>query len=88
MKMIFEYFQIQKRTLKKQSERKKLDEKGGFICLVSKFLSRVMVLKFFKEVHFLQYCADLSRKSKPMEAIYIYAFERSRYALSEDDIVY
>ena len=47
-----------------------------------------MVLKISKKVHFLQYCADLSKKSKPIEAVYIYASERSRYALSENGIVY
>ena len=39
-------------------------------------------------MHFLQYCADLSKKSKSFKAIYIYAPERSRYALSENGIVY
>ena len=44
-----------------------------------------MVLKLFKTVHFLQFCADL-RKS--IKAIYIYASESSRYALSENGNVY
>ena len=48
----------------------------------------VVVLKLSKKVHFLQYCADLSKKSKSIEAVYIYASERSRYALSENGIVY
>ena len=39
-------------------------------------------------MHFLQYCADLRKKSKSFKAIYIYASERSRYALSENGIVY
>ena len=47
-----------------------------------------MILKMSKKVHFLQYCADLSKKSKSIEAVYIYASERSRYALSENGIVY
>ena len=47
-----------------------------------------MVLKLSKKVHFLQYCPDLSKKSKFIEAIYIYASERSRYAISENGIVY
>ena len=47
-----------------------------------------MILKISKKVHFLQYCADLSKKSKSIEAVYIYASERSRYALSENGIVY
>ena len=58
------------------------------ICLVSMFLSRVMVLKLAKKVHFLQFCADLSKKSESIEAIYIYPSERSRYAFSENSIVY
>ena len=87
MKMNFEYFQIQKWIL--QTVRsEKVDEKNGVICLVSMFPSWVMVLKLSKKVHFLQFCADLSKKSKSIEAIYIYASERSRYALSENGIVY
>ena len=39
-------------------------------------------------MHFLQFGADLSKKSKSIKAIYIYASERSRYALSENGIVY
>ena len=63
-------------------------KKNGVICLVSMFPSWVMVLKLSKKVHFLQFCADLSKKSKSIKAIYIYASERSRYALSENGIVY
>ena len=51
-------------------------EKGA-ICLVSMFLSWVMVLKLSKKVHFLRFCADLSKKSKSVKAIYIYASKRS-----------
>ena len=47
-----------------------------------------MVLKLPKKVHFLQFCADLSKKSKFIKAIYLYASESSRYELSENDIVY
>ena len=48
-----------------------------------------MVLKLSKKVHFfLQFCADLSKKSKSIKAIYIYAYERSRYTFSGNDIVY
>ena len=47
-----------------------------------------MVFKLSKKVHFLQFCADLSKKSKSIKAIYIYASERSRYALSENGIVH
>ena len=47
-----------------------------------------MVLKMSKKLHFLQFCADLSKKSKSIKASYIYATERSRYAVSENSIVY
>ena len=40
---------------------------------------RAIVLKLSKKVHFLQFCADRSKKSESMKAIYIYASERSRY---------
>ena len=52
------------------------------------FPSWVMVLKLTKKVRFLQFCADLSKKSKPIKVIYIYASERSCYELSENGIVY
>ena len=44
-----------------------------------------MVPKLSKTVHFLKFCADL-RKS--IKAIYIYASESSRYALSKHGNVY
>ena len=47
-----------------------------------------MVLKLSKKVHFSQFCADLSKKSRSITAIYIYASGRSRHALSENGIVY
>ena len=59
MKMNFEHFQIQK--CYKQS--RKSSWKNGSICIVSMFPSSVMVLKLSKKVHFLQFCADLSKKS-------------------------
>ena len=36
----------------------------------------------------MKLCADLSRKSKSVKAIYIYASERSCYGLLENTIVY
>ena len=39
-------------------------------------------------MHFLQFCADLPKKSKFMEAIYIYTSEGSCHGLSERGIVY
>ena len=63
-------------------------QKRGAICLVFMFLSLVMVLKLTKKVHFMHFCANLSDKFNCNKAIYIYAFERSRYALSENGIIY
>ena len=87
MKMNFEYFENQKWILQTvRSEN--VNRNNGVICLTPMFPSWVMVLKLSKKVHFLQFCADLSKKSKSIKAIYIYASERSRYALSENGIVY
>ena len=52
------------------------------------FPSKVRVLKLSKKVNFLQFCADLSKKSKSVKTIYIYVSERSCYALSENVNVY
>ena len=52
------------------------------------FPSWVMVCKLSKKVHFLQFCADLSKKSKSVEAIYIYASESSHYTVSENPMIY
>ena len=61
MKTNFEYFQIQEWIL--QTVRvEKVDEKNGVICFVSMFSSWFMVLTLSKRVHFLQFCADLSKK--------------------------
>ena len=87
MKMNFEYFQIQKWILE-TVRSEKVNRKNGVICLVPMFPSWVMVLKLSKKVHFLQFCADLSKKCKSIKDIYIYASARSRYALSENVIVY
>ena len=45
-----------------------------------------MVLKLPKIVHFLQMCADLSKKPKYIKAIHFYPSERPRHALSENSI--
>ena len=66
----------------------KVDKKMGSIYLVSVFPFWVMVLKLSKKVDFLQFCADLCKKSKSIKAIYIHASERSGYTLSENVIVY
>ena len=39
-------------------------------------------------MQYLQFCANLSKKSKYIKAIYIYASKRTRCTLSENGIVY
>ena len=39
-------------------------------------------------MHFLQFCADLSKKSNSIKVIYIYTSERSGYVFSENGIAY
>ena len=45
-----------------------------------------MALKLLKIAHLLQICADLSKKPKPIKAIYLYASERTHHVLSENRI--
>ena len=45
-----------------------------------------MVLTLSKKVQFLQFCADLSKKSRSIKAIYMHTSGRSCYALSENGI--
>ena len=66
----------------------KVGEKNVVIYLVSMFPPCVMVRKLSKKVHFLQFCADPSKKSKSVKTIYIYASECSHYTLSEKGMVY
>ena len=47
-----------------------------------------MVLKLSKIVSFLQFFADISKKSKAVIAIYVYASESSRFALLENGVGY
>ena len=87
MKMDFEYFQIQKRMLQTIRMRK-VDKKYRVICLFSMSFSWVTILKLSKKKNFLKIFADLSKKSKSLIAIYIYASERFRYRLSKNGIAY
>ena len=66
----------------------KADEKNGVICHVSMFPFWFMVFKLSKKVYFLQFCPELSNKSKSVKAMHIYACESSHYTLSENDTVY
>ena len=62
---------------------RKVDEKW-VIYLVFMSLSRVMVLT--KIVSLLQFFADVSKKSKVVIAIFVYASESTGFALWENDI--
>ena len=87
IKINFENFQTQKWML--QTVRaEKVHEKNGAICLVFMFFSLVIILKLSKKVHCLQFSADFRKKLNCNKAIYLYAFERSRYTFSENGIVY
>ena len=85
MKMNFDYFQIQKWMLYTVGKSR---WKNGVICLVSMFPSWVMTLKLSKKVYFMQFCADVSEKSKSVKAFAIYASKSSHYTLSENGMVY
>ena len=67
-----EFWQFSNAKMNITNRAPKVDEKDGFICLVSFFASWVMVLKLSKILHFLQICTDLSKKSKSIKAIYLY----------------
>ena len=61
---------------------KKLESFLEFLCSLPELCS----LNYQKR--FLQFCAELSMKSKSIKAIYVYAYESSRNALSESCIAY
>ena len=86
-KMNFDYFQMQKWMLQ-AARAGKLDEQNWVICLVSMFPSWIMVLKLSKNVHFLQFCADISKKPKSVKATDIYAPGICYDTFSENDMVY
>ena len=46
-----------------------------------------MALNLSRKVHFLQFCADFSKKPKSVKEIYIFHPKRSHYILSENDMV-
>ena len=62
--------------------------KNEVICLISMLPSWVMVLKLSKKVHFMQFCANLSKKLDSVKAISLFASESSHYTLSESGMVY
>ena len=47
-----------------------------------------MTLKLSKIVSFLHFFANVSNKSKAVIAVYVYAFESSRFAFLENGIGY
>ena len=61
MKMIFEYFQIQKWMLQKV-RAKKIDEKNGVVCLVSLFPSCVWSLNCLKKCSFCNFALSSAGK--------------------------
>ena len=46
--------------------------KNGAVCLVFKFPSWVLAFNLSRKFHFLQFCADFSKKPKFVRAIYIF----------------
>ena len=85
MKMNFGNFQIQK-WISQAARAQIVDQKNLVICLISFFLSWVMVLKLSKIVHFLQIFADLSKNPKCIKEIYFYVSERPYRVLSEKKV--
>ena len=63
---------------------KKMGSFLWFLC----FLPKLWSLNCLKKVHFLQFCTDFSKKYMSIKAIYIHAYERSCYALSENSTFY
>ena len=86
MKRSFDIFQIQK-WISQTVTAQKVD-KNEFICLGFFFSPWVMVLELPNIVHFLQICADLSKKSKSIKAIYLHPYERPHLALSKTSIFF
>ena len=62
-----------------------MKKQGHLSSFHASFLN-YMVLKLFKKMHFLQFCADLSQKPKSLKAIYIYGSASSYYSLTETDM--
>ena len=77
MKLNFDNFQMEK-WVSETVRAQKSDEKNGVICQVFMCPFWVMALKLSKIVAFLHFFADLSKKSKTVIAVYVYALEISR----------
>ena len=87
MEINFDIFQIQK-WISPTVRAQKTDEKNGVICLVSFFPYWIMARKLLKIVHFLQICADVSKKSKSIKSIDLYPSERLHHAFSKNSMFY
>ena len=65
----------------------KVDKKMGSFVQIPSSLPKLWSLNFLKKF-FLQFCAHFGKKFKPNTSIYIDAFERSRYTVSENVVYY
>ena len=82
IEMNFDIFQM-RNWIPQTVRAQKADEKRGHLSNVI-FSFCVMVLKLARIVHFLQLCADLSKKCKSIKAIYLYPSKRPHHPLSEN----
>ena len=71
-----------------ENRPEKADENDGVICLFICFLSELWSLNCPKKCNFMQFCTNISKKSKSVKAIYIYASGISHYIFLENDVVY
>ena len=85
MKTNFDNFQMQKWVSETVRARKE-DEWTIFLVFMSPFW--LMILKLSQIVSFLQFFADVSKKSKAALVAYAYASKISRFALLENGICY
>ena len=72
------------KTVRAEKKKNKMGLFVHFSCLLPDLWS----LKLSKKVHFLKFCADPSKKSKSIKAMYIHATERFCCTLTENGIVY
>ena len=86
-KMNFDKFQMQKWGFLTVRGRKE-DKKNGLMNLVFLLPSWFMVHKLSKIVSFVQFFADISKTSKAVIAIFVYASECSRFAFLENGVGY
>ena len=72
------------KTVRAEKVNKKMGLLVHFPCLLPDLWS----IKLSKKVHFLKFCADLSKKSQSLKVIYIHAAKRSCCTITENGIVY